>query len=111
MKPAPSGSQSQSIISRLFGLRSSPAVQVTTPTPGDIVTPLDLVRQQATEAYEGMLKYIDEHGAEILEEDKKREEQFMIEQQKTSIVGFMGKLFGQEAPTAKEKGTSTDGKK
>jgi hypothetical protein len=36
-----------------------------------------------------MKKYIDEHAQEILEEDKRREQQ-MVAEQKTSLMGFMG---------------------
>ncbi len=49
------------------------------------------MRQQATESYEAMKKYIDEHGAEILEEDKKREQQ-MLGEQKMSLVGHMSRF-------------------
>jgi hypothetical protein len=49
------------------------------------------MRQQATEGYEAMKKYIDEHGAEILEEDKKREQQILGEQ-KMSLVGHMSRF-------------------
>jgi hypothetical protein len=55
------------------------------------------MRQQATEGYEAMKKYIDEHGAEILEEDKKREQQILGEQ-KMSLVDLMGRLGGGGAP-------------
>lgn len=44
-----------------------------------------------------MKKYIDEHGAEILEEDKKREQQ-MLGEQKMSLVDFMGRIGGGGAP-------------
>lgn len=75
----------------------SPAPIAPPPQQGDIVTPLDLMRQQATESYEAMKKYIDEHGAEILEEDKKREQQ-MLGEQKMSLVDFMGRIGGGGAP-------------
>jgi len=104
LKPTTSAPPSQSFISRLFGIKAPSPVKIATRSPEEVVTPLDLIRQQATEAYEAMLKYIDEHGQEILEEDKKREEQFMIEQQKTSIVGFFGRLLGGPPhPPPKEK--------
>ena len=49
------------------------------------------MRQQATEGYEAMKKFIDDHGAEILEEDKKREQQILGEQ-KMSLVGHMSRF-------------------
>ena len=77
-------------------MRTLPPVQGTTPAQGEIVTPLDMMRQQAIEGYEAMKKYIDEHGAEILEEDKKREQQLLGEQ-KMSLVSHMSR-FGSGAP-------------
>ena len=72
-------------------------MQAPTPQPGEIVTPLDVMRQQATEGYEAMKKYFEEHGEEILEEDKKREQQ-MMEEQKMSLTGFMGRFGGVPPP-------------
>lgn len=77
-------------------------------TPDDIVTPLDLLRKQATESYEQMKKYIDEHGEEILEEDKRREQQ-LLGDQKMSLVGFMARFGGggqpPPPPASQEQGT------
>jgi len=56
------------------------------------------MRKQATEGYEAMKKYIDEHGQEILDEDKKREQQ-MLGDQKMSLVGFMGRFGGSPPPS------------
>lgn len=44
-----------------------------------------------------MKKYIDEHGAEILEEDKKREQQILGEQ-KMSLVGHMSRFGNPGVP-------------
>jgi len=44
-----------------------------------------------------MKKWIDEHGDEIIQEDKKREQQFVAEQ-KTSLMGFMARLGGAPPP-------------
>ena len=63
------------------------------------------MRQQATEGYEAMKKYIDEHGEEILEEDKKREQQILGEQ-KFSLVGHMARLGSGGAPPPQEDGQS-----
>lgn len=78
-------------------MRTLPPVQAPNVQAGDIVTPLDLQRQQAVEGYEAMKKWIDEHGDEILQEDKKREQQFVAEQ-KTSLMGFMARLGGAPPP-------------
>ena len=75
-----------------------------TPQAGEIVTPLDMQRQMATENYEAMKKYIDAHGEEILEEDKKREQQ-MLGEQKMSLLGFMERFGGgvPPPPSSQEK--------
>jgi hypothetical protein len=84
--------------------------QPTTETPGDIVTPLDMMRQQATESYEALKKYFDEHGEEILEEDKKREQQ-MIQEQKVSLQGFFGRFLGSSEgePVAQQSNNGNGG--
>lgn len=64
--------------------------------------PLDIMRQQAIEGYEAMRKYIEEHGNEILEEDKKREQQ-MLDESKTSIVGILGRITGRGAASPSEE--------
>jgi hypothetical protein len=79
-------------------------MQMPAPTQqGEIVTPLDMQRQMATENYEAMKKYIDEHGEEILEEDKKREQQ-MLGEQKMSLMGFFERFGsgGVPPPPAQE---------
>jgi hypothetical protein len=63
------------------------------------------MRQQATEGYEAMKKYIDEHGAEMLEEDKKREQQ-MLGEQKLSLVGHMARFGSGGAPPPPEESKS-----
>lgn len=70
--------------------------------------PLDIMRQQAVEGYEAMRKYIEEHGEEILEEDKKREQQ-MLNESKMSLVGFMGR-FGGGVPPPGAQGDDKAGK-
>jgi hypothetical protein len=97
LKPAPQTSSAPSFISRLFGLRTLPPVPYGSPQQGEVVMPLDIMRQQAVEGYESMRKYIEEHGEEILEEDKKREQQ-MLNESKMSLVGFMGRFGGGGAP-------------
>jgi len=96
LKPPPQAASAPSFISKLFGLRTLPPVQSTSPQQGEVVMPLDIMRQQALEGYEAMRKYIEEHGDEILEEDKKREQQ-MLNESKMSLVGFMGR-FGSGVP-------------
>jgi hypothetical protein len=105
LKPAPPASSGQSFISRLFGLRALPPVQPSTPQPGEIVTPLDIVRQQATEGYEAIKKYIDEHGQEILDDDKKRDQQ-MMEEQKVSLTSFFSRFVGQSPPAGSQNDKS-----
>lgn len=102
LKPVPTTDSSTSFVSRLFGLRALPPVQTPATAPGDVVFPLDLMRAQATEGYENMKKYIEEHGQEMLEEDKKREQQ-MLAEQKSSLVGFLARFGGGGvAPTTGE---------
>jgi hypothetical protein len=60
------------------------------------------MRQQATEGYEAMKKYIDEHAEEILEEDRKREQQ-MLGEQKMSLAGFIGRFSGGVPPPTDDK--------
>jgi len=40
-----------------------------------------------------MKKYLEEHGQEIVEEDKKREQQILAEQ-KINLIDGLGKFFG-----------------
>ena len=68
----------------------------------EMITPLDVLRQQATEGYQQMKKYIDEHGEEILAADKKLEQQ-MLGEQKMSLLGFMGKFGGASEDQKKDK--------
>jgi hypothetical protein len=60
------------------------------------------MRQQATEGYEAMKKYIDEHAEEILEDDRKREQQ-MLGEQKMSLAGFVGRFGGGVPPPTDDK--------
>jgi hypothetical protein len=82
----------------------------TSTTENEILTPLDMMRQQATEGYEQMRKWVDEHGEEIIAEDKKREEQLLGEQ-KMSLLGFMGRFGGGEQPPPPSQQQQGDNKK
>ena len=112
LKPAPQTASAPSFISRLFGLRTLPPMQPSSPQESEVVMPLDIMRKQAVEGYEAMRKYIEEHGEEILEEDKKREQQ-MLNESKMSLVGFVGRFGGGVPPPASasgEKGEENGGK-
>jgi mitochondrial import inner membrane translocase subunit TIM50 len=102
LKPPAEASSAPSFISKLFGLRTLPPVQLASPQQGEVVMPLDIMRQQAVEGYEAMRKYIEEHGDEILEEDKKREQQ-MLDESKTSIMGILGRITGRGAASPSEE--------
>lgn len=70
-----------------------------------MVLPIDMLRQAAVENYETMKKYFDEHGQEILEDDKKREQQLLAEQKINLVDGvrrFFAGILGLSRP---EEGT------
>ena len=101
LKPARSNQAGPSFFSKLFGVRQVPP---TVPLPdaeeeAETMTPLDYTRKLAQGGYLQMRKHIEEHGEEILEEDKKRQAEAIAES-KASLFGHFMKLKG----TAKKEG-------
>jgi len=68
------------------------------------MTPLDYTRKLAQGGYLQMRKHIEEHGEEILEEDKKRQAEAIAES-KATLFGHFMKLKG----TAKKEGEKGPG--
>jgi len=116
LKPAKSQDGGLSFVSKLFGVRQA---QPTAPLPiaeeeAETMTPLDYTRKLAQGGYLQMRKHIEEHGEEILEEDKKRQAEAIAES-KASLFGHFMKLKGtskkeREKGPEKEKETEKEGK-